>query len=112
MAVSQNTGVVLRKFVPYLHTYVGQLGQKLQENDLCYITDRAWRGPGRCVSSTARGREWALLCLGGLLSRIEGDPTFAREWHGNRKNKSKARRRALKATQAAASSTAAAALTE
>lgn len=112
VAVSQNTGVVLRKFVPYLHAYVGQLGQTLQENDLCYLTDRAWRGPGRCVSSTARGREWALLCLRGLLSRIESDPTFAREWHGNRKNKSKARRRALKATHAVAASTAAAALAE
>lgn len=111
-AVSQNTSVVLRRFVPYLNKYVEGLGQKLKECDICFMSDVAWRGPGRCVCSTTHGRDWALLCLTALQRRIHSDPSFANEWHGNRKNKSKARRRALKATHTVATSTAAAALAE
>ena len=111
-SVAQNTSVVLRKFVPYLCKYVESLNQKLKESDVCCLSDTSWRGPGRCVSTTAYGRDWALLCLTALQRRIQTDPNFSNEWHGNRKNKSKARRRALKATHAVAASTAAAALAE
>lgn len=111
-SVAQNTSVVLRKFVPYLYAYVESMGQKLKDGDVHCLLDTSWRGPGRCVSTTGHGRDWALLCLAALQRRMQTDPKFPNEWHGNRKNKSKARRRALKATHAVATSTAAAALAE